>query len=102
MRVPRYSELVPAALAGLDAVPAYPARFFQAVQASDLYQVRQSHLAALSCSHPADSVSNAESSIAPYLTELQARVKKEGIRVGSCKHCSSDCLAEHSDWRADS
>ena len=23
--------------------------------------------------------------IAPYLTELQARVKKEGIRVGSCK-----------------
>jgi len=28
--------------------------------------------------------------IAPYLTELQARVKKEGIRVGSCKF---NCLA---------
>ena len=23
--------------------------------------------------------------IAPYLTELQARVKKEGIRIGSCE-----------------
>jgi len=29
--------------------------------------------------------------IAPYLTELQARVKKEGIRVGSCKF---NCLAQ--------
>jgi hypothetical protein len=26
-----------------------------------------------------------ESVIAPFLTELQARVKKEGIRIGSCK-----------------
>lgn len=26
-----------------------------------------------------------ESRIAPYLTELQTRVKKEGIRIGSCK-----------------
>ena len=31
MRVPRYPELVPAALAGLDTVPAYSAGFFQAV-----------------------------------------------------------------------
>jgi len=26
-----------------------------------------------------------ESTIAPFLTELQARVKKEGIRIGSCE-----------------
>jgi len=31
--------------------------------------------------------------IAPYLTELQARVKKEGIRVGSCKF---RCLVQSS------
>jgi hypothetical protein len=29
-------------------------------------------------------ISKPESTIAPFLTELQARVKKEGIRVGSC------------------
>lgn len=34
-----------------------------------------------------------ESVIAPFLTELQARVKKEGIRVGSCEHC---CRPGHS------
>ena len=32
--------------------------------------------------------SKPESVIAPFLTELQARVKKEGIRVGSCERIS--------------
>lgn len=35
-----------------------------------------------------------ESTIAPFLTDLQARVKKEGIRVGSCEFADqSQCFS---------
>ncbi|BEJ14076.1 hypothetical protein CspHIS471_0312500 [Cutaneotrichosporon sp. HIS471] len=58
LRVPGHSQPVPAATPGLGAVPSPPAGVIQALPWP-------------------------ESKIAPYLTELQARVKKEGIRIGS-------------------
>lgn len=77
MRVSRYPVVVPTIAVGLDTVPPASSCFVETFPPFDLYKVRREEGYA--------DVSKPESAIAPFLTELQARVKKEGIRVGSCE-----------------
>ncbi len=86
LHFPRYSKPVRTIIARPDTVLAFTPRFCEAFQTSHLYIVGLR----ISRSVEADLVWNdrkPESYIAPFLTDLQARVKKEGIRIGSCE-CS--------------
>lgn len=78
LRLPRNSESFPAAPPRSRPVPPAPSRLVEAIPALDLHQVSCSRSNIANLSQP-------ESKIAPYLTELQKRVKDEGIRVGSCE-----------------
>lgn len=81
--LPRYPQSVPATHTRPHAIPASSARFRQTIPSPDLHGVSgQLSVGGDLC---ADICRKAESVIAPYLTDLQARVKKEGIRIGSCE-----------------
>jgi hypothetical protein len=77
LRLPRRPQPVPAAAPWPHAVPPSPSQLFQAVPPADLHCV----------SSPPDRADTRlpESRIATYLGELAARVKAEGIRIGSCR-----------------
>jgi hypothetical protein len=82
MCVPRNPKSVSAIAARLDSLLATTTSFSQTFPSSHLHQVS---LPPVKHTNTPDQGRKAESVIAPFLTELQARVKKEGIRVGSCE-----------------
>jgi hypothetical protein len=109
--LPGYPQLVSTTSTRFDALPSSPSSVIQAFPSSHLYQVSPPlsppfllfpfTLSPMSRGEAiADTRSQAESVIAPYLTELQARVKKEGIRVGSCEYQHSVPRCRTADFRS--
>ena len=93
LRSPGHTELVSEDARWVKGVLAAPSTFGTALPTSDLHSVRVEQLLAarnffacfffLTTASPHAMYSLQESQIAPYLTELQERVKEEGVRVGS-------------------
>jgi hypothetical protein len=89
LRLSWHSKVVPADARRADTLPASTAAERTTVQTADIYLVRllpSLRSAPVYHRHMGPNTQFTrlpESSIAPYLTELQARTKADGIRVGS-------------------
>jgi hypothetical protein len=88
LRLSWHSKVVPADARRADTLSASTAAERATVQTADIYLVRLPSLRSAPVYHrhlgPNTQFTRLpESSIAPYLTELQARTKADGIRVGS-------------------
>jgi hypothetical protein len=88
LRTSGHTELVPEDARRIEGILTATSPFGTALPTSDLHPVSVEYMCILACiflltiaSHTVYSLP--ESSIAPYLGELQERVKKEGVRVGS-------------------
>jgi hypothetical protein len=85
MRTSGHTEFVPEDARRTKGILTATSPFGTALPTSDLHPVSVEYMCILACilliSHTMYSLP--ESSIAPYLAELQERVKVEGVRVGS-------------------